>query len=206
MSVDESKVPEGLLRIGAALALSLFAVAALSAWIENPARITLLLLVATESINVVLVLAARRTDKRDWQPLSVVPTVCATFYFLLLTTEPGIALLPQWLASIVQCAGLAWQIYAKVSLGRSFGLLPADRGLVTTGAYRWVRHPIYLGYFIAHVAFLLANFGVHNLLVFAALYLLQLLRLLREEKLLAENRAYRDYCRRVPYRVVPHVF
>ena len=30
--------------------------------------------------------------------------------------------------------------------------MPANRGIVCTGIYRVVRHPIYLGYSITHVA------------------------------------------------------
>ena len=51
----------------------------------------------------------------------------------------------------------------KLSLGRSFGLLPANRGIVSTGMYRLVRHPIYLGYLVTHVAFLFAHPTVWNL-------------------------------------------
>ena len=49
--------------------------------------------------------------------------------------------------------GLLLVIAGKLSLGRSFGLMPANRGIVSTGLYRLVRHPIYLGYLITHVAF-----------------------------------------------------
>ena len=48
-------------------------------------------------------------------------------------------------------------IAGKLSLGRSFGLIPANRGVVSTGVYRFVRHPIYLGYLITHVGFVVAN-------------------------------------------------
>jgi protein-S-isoprenylcysteine O-methyltransferase Ste14 len=47
-------------------------------------------------------------------------------------------------------------------LGRSFGLLPAQRGLVVVGPYRFVRHPIYFGYLIGHIGFLLVNFSWRN--------------------------------------------
>ena len=39
-------------------------------------------------------------------------------------------------------------------------------GIVSAGLYRVVRHPIYLGYLITHVAFLLANGTFTNLLIF----------------------------------------
>jgi protein-S-isoprenylcysteine O-methyltransferase Ste14 len=40
-------------------------------------------------------------------------------------------------------------IHARLSLGLSIGLVPADRGIVTRGVYRFVRHPIYTGLLIA---------------------------------------------------------
>ena len=45
----------------------------------------------------------------------------------------------------------------KITLGRSFGVVPANRGVVVGGPYNFVRHPIYTGYLITHVAFLVAN-------------------------------------------------
>jgi protein-S-isoprenylcysteine O-methyltransferase Ste14 len=35
--------------------------------------------------------------------------------------------------------------------------MPANRGVVSTGLYRLVRHPIYMGYLITHAAFVAAN-------------------------------------------------
>jgi protein-S-isoprenylcysteine O-methyltransferase Ste14 len=206
MTPSKARVLDVLLRFLAAASLSFFAYSALVNWWANPQRITLLLLVITEGVTVGLVLFAREARKRDWQPLSVTFTLVATFYFLALTLSPGTHLVPEWFASVMQCLGFSWQLYAKVSLGRSFGLLPADRGVVTRGAYRWVRHPIYFGYFVSHMGFLLANFSVQNLLVYAALYIMQTFRILREEAVLLEQPVYRNYCVNVRYRLIPFVF
>ena len=54
-------------------------------------------------------------------------------------------------------------IAGKITLGRSFALLPANRGVVSTGVYRIVRHPIYMGYLVTHVAFLLASPSLWNI-------------------------------------------
>ena len=35
--------------------------------------------------------------------------------------------------------------------------MPANRGIVCRGVYRLMRHPIYLGYFVTHIAFVAAN-------------------------------------------------
>jgi protein-S-isoprenylcysteine O-methyltransferase Ste14 len=106
----------------------------------------------------------------------------------------------------LQVCGMLWQISAKVVLGRSFGLLPAARGIVTGGPYRVVRHPIYLGYLVGHLGFLLSNFSLQNVLVLGALYVAQTIRMLREEAVLGGSAEYRDYTRRVRWRIVPFVF
>ena len=43
-------------------------------------------------------------------------------------------------------------IAGKITLGRSFGIVPANRGVVTAGR-TLVRHPIYTGYLVSHLAF-----------------------------------------------------
>jgi protein-S-isoprenylcysteine O-methyltransferase Ste14 len=103
--------------------------------------------------------------------------------------------------------GTGWQFTSKFFLGRSFGLLPAQRGLVLNGPYRLVRHPIYLGYLIGHIGFLLVNFSWRNLAVLALLYAAQVHRILREEAVLAANNAeYRAYQQRVRWRLLPFIF
>ena len=124
----------------------------------------------------------------------------------LLDVRPGSHLVPELLASAVQVEALGWIIYGKLSLGRSFGLLPANRGIIVPDAYRWLRHPIYLGYILCQGGFLLASFSWRNLAVYGTLHLLQIGRLLREEKLLPRENSYRQYRRCVPYRLVPGVF
>ncbi len=98
------------------------------------------------------------------------------------------------------------QLFAKLSLGRSFGLLPANRGVVSTGAYRFVRHPIYAGYLLSEIGFLLANFSTRNLITIGVWMVLQIGRILLEERLLSDDADYRAYRAQVRYRLIPGVF
>jgi protein-S-isoprenylcysteine O-methyltransferase Ste14 len=69
-----------------------------------------------------------------------------------------------------------------------------------------VRHPIYSGYLITHVGFLLGFPSVHNLIVYSAALAIQIARLLREEHLLKQDPRYQEYMKLVPYRLIPKVF
>jgi len=69
-----------------------------------------------------------------------------------------------------------------------------------------VRHPIYLGYFVTHVGFLLANWSPRNIALYIVTCFFQISRILAEERILREDESYRAYCQRVRYRVVPFIF
>ena len=204
------KLPEALvevtLRASSALAGLWFVANAWHQWRLAPTRLTLPLIMVSEMTVVLLLLCSRVPERRDWHPLSCLCTLVGSYYFVAVRLAPGVHLLPESAGSALQCIGLIWALLAKLSLRSSFGLLPANRGVVSSGVYRWTRHPMYTGYFIGHMGFLLANFGAHNVLLFAVLYAAQAWRVGSEERLLTRDPAYRHYMQRVRYRVLPGVF
>jgi len=116
---------------------------------------------------------------------------------------------PQWLqgaATSLMLVGLFGQFYAKFTLGRSFGIVAANRGLILGGPYRVVRHPIYFFYFVTHVGFLCGSFTLWNLAAYAIFYSLLIPRILAEERVLSEDSRYVDYKRQVRSRLIPGVF
>jgi protein-S-isoprenylcysteine O-methyltransferase Ste14 len=197
---------EVVARAGAALMLSLFAYAVITQWRAAPSRITLLLLVVAACFTVGLSLFTRVPMKRDWRPFAFICSMGGTYYFLAVRLAPGAQLVPETIGAALQLLGICWQLFAKASLRRSFGILPANRGVVSRGAYRFVRHPMYLGYFITDIGFLLVNFGLQNLLVYGCQFALQVGRIVREEQLLSADEGYRTYKARVRYRVIPGLF
>ncbi len=169
-------------------------------------RLTGLLLLASELLVVVLTVVRRSASvvDRSWQ--ARVATALSLLGPPLVRPTSSGAWVPDGATAIVSSAGLLVVIAGKLALGRSFGLVPAHRGLVSGGPYRLVRHPIYAGYLLTHLAFLVAHPTAWNLLVFGAADLALLVRMEYEERLLARDEAYRVYARRVRWRLVPGVF
>lgn len=53
--------------------------------------------------------------------------------------------------------GFCLSTLALFDLGNSFGVSPQNRGLVTDGIYRFLKHPMYLGYSISEIGFVILN-------------------------------------------------
>ena len=203
----EGRLTEWLLRAFALTVLAFVVARWGHAWMVDRDRWTALFLVVSESYTLLLVLFARRARQRDLSPAALAATMYATFFVVLLAPQETTKLAPEWAGAGLQLASMAWQFTAKVFLGRSFGLLPAQRGLVTAGPYRFVRHPIYFGYLVGHVGFLLANFSWRNFAVLGLLYAAQVVRIRREEAILAATDGdYGRYQSRVRWRLLPFVY
>lgn len=124
----------------------------------------------------------------------------------ILLTPGGRTLLDPHVCGALMILGLAINVYGKVCLNRSFGLVAANRGVRRSGPYRVVRHPIYAGNAITQIGFLLGNFNLFNLALCVAGLGLQVIRLQAEEKLLGQDPVYAEYMVKVPYRLAPGVF
>ena len=111
----------------------------------------------------------------------------------------GISFAPRTVDNILALAtaealltiGLVIMTIGLASLGRSFGIMPRARGLVQHGVYRWVRHPIYLGEFLAFGGLLVLAVSPLTIAIYVAFVALQLYRLVVEEQTLSQ--AYPDY-------------
>lgn len=106
----------------------------------------------------------------------------------------------------VQCIGVGISVMGLISLNRSFGIVPANRGTRTGGMYRFVRHPIYAGHLVAQLGFVIAALSVRNAAVLAASFVFLLMRIVFEEDLLKKDHEYSAYASRTPWRLLPFIY
>lgn len=169
-------------------------------------RFTGLLLLLSEALVVVLTLFRRPAVVIDRTLRARLLTITAMIGPPLVRPTALTPIVPDAVTVAISTVGLLVIIAGKMSLGRSFGLIPANRGIVSSGLYRVVRHPIYLGYLITHIAFLASNPVAWNISLLVTTDIALLLRAICEEKTLAQDAAYRDYQSRVRWRVLPGLF
>jgi protein-S-isoprenylcysteine O-methyltransferase Ste14 len=127
-------------------------------------------------------------------------------------TFGGVLLRPNGLHSALGVrVGLELQLVALAvwavsfwALGRSFGFVAANRGVVTRGPYALVRHPIYASFLLSLLGYLLQSTSMWNLAVLAFVGVCTVGRTIAEERLLdATSPSYRSYRTRVRWRLVP---
>jgi protein-S-isoprenylcysteine O-methyltransferase Ste14 len=169
-------------------------------------RVTGLLLLVGESLVVVLTIARRRTQIVDRSIAAAVMTTLSLAGPALLRANDAAPLAPDAITALVSAVGLALVVAGKITLGRSFGVVPANRGVVVRGPYTFVRHPIYTGYLVTHLSFLVAHPTPWNISIVLVADTALILRALMEERVLSADVQYQSYCQRVGWHLVPGVF
>lgn len=127
---------------------------------------------------------------------------------IILYTNPWFVQLPVLLA--IQVIGLIIGIWAITEMSKSkLNIAPIIRegaSLISTGPYRFVRHPMYLSLILFLFPILAVNFNALNGIVFLVLIINLLIKLFYEEKLLSDRFArYSDYKQKT-WRLIPLIF
>jgi protein-S-isoprenylcysteine O-methyltransferase Ste14 len=169
-------------------------------------HVTGLFLLVSEALVVVLTIFRRRAQTIDRTLQASVATIVSMVGPPLLRAGGVEPLVPDHFTAALSTAGLALVIVGKVVLGRSFGLVPANRGVVAQGPYTLMRHPIYTGYLLTHVGFLAAHPTPMNMAVVLISDTALIVRALLEERVLNQDEQYRAYCARVGWHLMPGVF
>jgi protein-S-isoprenylcysteine O-methyltransferase Ste14 len=140
-----------------------------------------------------------------------VRSVLATAAMMIMPAlmRPGVLITTGWLAKAaiaLELIGIALTQVSRIYLGRRFGLLPANRGIVSNGPFRWVRHPIYSGWVVLTIGFLMAYPNGRNFAMFALSIPFLIWRISLEEEHLTEDPEYRAYLEKTPWRLFPGIY
>lgn len=145
------------------------------------------------------------------RPARTVSTKLSSWLLAASGTFGGLLLRPAGLHPVwgvragfaLQVAGLLIAIGALVALGRSFGFVAADRGVVTRGPYAVVRHPVYAGYLLIQCGYVAQALSWRNAAVLLFVTACNIGRTIAEERLLAVSGDYQGYRQRVRWRLIP---
>ncbi len=167
-------------------------------------KISVLILAIFNTALVFISILRRPPTKISFSKFDIIISTLGSFFgFLLIAGEIQSEIL---FFQILGILGLLISLTGLFFLNKSFGFLPADRGVITNGIYRFIRHPIYTGYFISIFCFVAQNYTLWNVGVFIFFVIFETTRLLREEKLLKQNPEYLEYTKKVRWRILPYIW
>jgi len=138
----------------------------------------------------------------DW--LVAIAGTFVTYLYVSRGTKPFFPSLAPT-AYVVMVAAAFLSAIAVVNLGRSFGIVPSNRGIKTKGFYAVVRHPIYSLYMLHDIGWNLNCFSAHNVCVFFLYCLLTYGRARCEERILRQDPAYQEYASKTRYMFLPGI-
>ncbi len=185
--------------------LTIFAIVHIQHWMDSGSLVGLGLALQ-ESVLIVLFLVRRQAKESTNTPGAWIAAIIGSYGVLLLRPEGHIILGAESTSVAIQLAGATLAIVTSLSLGRSFGIVAANRGVKTEGAYRFVRHPIYASYLIGYIAYLLAAISILNVFIMVVSLTFQVRRMNAEEAVLKRDPQYSEYAERVRYRLVPGIY
>lgn len=166
-------------------------------------RFSSLMAVVIAGLSVAVFLTRRQPRKVTLDPYAWVVALAGTWLPLLLRVTPGAEIL---VGQVLQVSGFAIQVAALLSLNRSMGVVAANRGIKTSGPYRFVRHPLYTAYFISYAGLLINHRSAYNLTLLGFWAFFQWMRIRYEEEILSLDPRYRQYKQQTRWRVIPWLY
>ena len=160
----------------------------------------------------------RRAKAKEKEKAQVLISLLSTLIFLAGFIIPGLDKRFGWsqvplyvilLACVLILLGylIIFFVFRQNSYASRVIEVEKEQEMISTGLYRIVRHPMYVGVLIMYIPTPLALGSYWGLIPFALLPLSLALRILNEEKVLKENlKGYKEYCEKIRYRLIPGIW
>lgn len=159
-----------------------------------------------ELLLLIVPMIIRRPPQRvSLNPWFWILTFVETYWLLVPILGHGRPVVSKAVSSAVALFGLAIVVWGRFSLGRNIGFIPAQRKLVMSGAYRYVRHPIYTSLFVVYISIALDLYSVRNVILIAIGMFWFVLKSFVEEGFLRQDPQYAAYMQKVRARWIPFV-
>lgn len=168
--------------------------------------ITSLFFAVEQSILIGMFLTRRRSYSTSTRPADWIAATIGGWLPLALRPVGGAGDFAAATGTGLQMVGLTLTSIGFLALGKSFGVVAANRGLKVKGPYSLVRHPIYFSHTVTMSGFVVANFSPVNLAIVLVVSVFQVLRMNAEERVLLATSDYASYKERVPYRLIPGIY
>ena len=160
---------------------------------------------AEQGLLVFMFLTRRRSQATSQRPWDWVVATLGGWLPLAMRPHDSGGFLELY-GSGIQVLGLTCVIISFLTLGKSFGVVAANRGLKVGGPYRFVRHPIYFSHSITMLGFVIANLWWYNIALIITITVFQVLRIAAEERILTATSDYASYKERVRWRLLPGLY
>jgi protein-S-isoprenylcysteine O-methyltransferase Ste14 len=168
-----------------------------------------ILTVAFFTFLLVIYAVRSKAIAHDHNPIAIAAALVGSFILYALFLIPGQSRSTDvrvlGMSDVCLACGMIWALYSLSYLRNRFSIVPEARGLVTSGPYEVVRHPIYLGEIISGLGLVIPTLLSLHAVVFAVFIAAQLARTYFEERVLRTTyREYAAYARRTR-RLIPFV-
>jgi protein-S-isoprenylcysteine O-methyltransferase Ste14 len=159
-----------------------------------------------------------RTRGKEKEKQQILITIFTTAIFLAGFIIPGLDHRFAWsnvpiyiviIADIIVLLGylIIFFVFKQNSYASRIIEVNVNQKVISTGLYRVVRHPMYLGVIIMFLPTPIALGSYWALIPFVVLPFFLVLRILNEEKVLSNNlQGYKEYCQKTKFRLIPFIW